>query len=69
MLEFSLGSDAADLADTPCVVVGIFEGALSPAATAIDTASGGGLTAHRQYGELTRNAGGNQVLHEDAGVK
>jgi len=33
MLEFSLGSDAADLADTPCVVVGIFEGALSPAAT------------------------------------
>jgi leucyl aminopeptidase len=69
MLEFSLGSDAADLADTPCVVVGIFEGALSPAATAIDTASGGALTRLLESGDLTGKAGATLVLHEVAGVK
>ncbi|HEX5952428.1 MAG TPA: leucyl aminopeptidase [Rhodanobacteraceae bacterium] len=69
MLEFSLGSDAADRADTPCVVVGIFEGALAPAATAIDAASGGALTRLLESGDFTGKAGATLVLHEVAGVK
>jgi hypothetical protein len=44
MLEFSLSSAvAADAADTPCAVVGVFEGALSADAAAIDAASDGAL--------------------------
>ena len=38
MLEFNASSAAAETADTPCAVVGVFEGNLSAAAAAIDAA-------------------------------
>ena len=70
MLEFSLSSAvAAEAADTPCAVVGIFDGALSPAAAAIDTASGGVLTRLMESGDFPGKAGATLVLHGLAGVK
>ncbi len=70
MLEFSLSSDAAaDKADTPCVVVGVFDGALSPAAAAIDAASGGALTRLVESGDFTGKSAATLVLHGLAGVK
>ena len=70
MLEFSLSSDAAaEKMDTPCVVVGVFDGALSPAAAAVDTASGGALTRLVESGDFTGKAGATLVLHGLAGVK
>jgi leucyl aminopeptidase len=70
MLEFSLSSDAAaDTTDTPCVVVGVFDGALSPAAAAVDAASGGALTRLAGSSDFTGKAGATLVLHGLAGVK
>src|SRR5574337_595846 len=56
VLEFSLGSTAADKADTPCVVAGVFDGAFSPAAAAIDAASGGALARLREIEVRDRDA-------------
>ena len=43
-MQFSFSTAAAHTVDTPCVVIGVTEdGPLSPAATAIDMASGGEL--------------------------
>ncbi|MGN6790488.1 MAG: leucyl aminopeptidase [Rhodanobacteraceae bacterium] len=70
MLEFSLSSAvAADAAETPCAAVGVFEGALSPAATAIDSASGGALMRLVESGDFTGKAGATLVLHGLGGAK
>ncbi|WHZ19693.1 MAG: Cytosol aminopeptidase PepA [Rhodanobacteraceae bacterium] len=69
VLEFSLGFTDAAAADTPCVVVGVYDGALSPAAAAIDAASGGTLTRLRESGDFTGKAGKTLMLHGLAGVK
>jgi leucyl aminopeptidase len=67
-LEFSLGSGAADRADTPCAVVGVFEEGPSPAAAALDAASGeviAGLAASKDFvGKIDTTL----VLHGLAGV-
>ena len=68
VLEFSLGSTAADKADTPCVVAGVFDGAFSPAATAIDAASGGALARLRESGDFTGKPGTTLLLHGLANV-
>ena len=70
MLEFSRSSAvAADAADTPCVVVGVFEGTLSAAAATIDAASGGALTRLVESGDFTGKSGATLVLHGLSGVK
>jgi leucyl aminopeptidase len=69
MLEFSLSSAAADTADTPCVVVGVFDGAPTAAAAALDLASGGVLTRLREAGDLSGKPSATLVLHGVAGVK
>ena len=68
VLEFSLGSTAADTTDTPCVVAGVFDGALSPAATAIDAASGGALARLRESGDFTGKPGTTLLLHDLANI-
>jgi leucyl aminopeptidase len=69
MLEFSLSSAAADTADTPCVVVGVFDGAPAVAAAALDHASGGALTRLRESGDFSGKPGATLILHGVAGVK
>ncbi|HET7162500.1 MAG TPA: leucyl aminopeptidase [Rhodanobacteraceae bacterium] len=70
MLEFSLSSAVgADAADTPCAVVGVFEGALSADAAAIDAASEGALTRLLESGDFTGKPGAMLVLHGLTGVK
>lgn len=69
MLEFSLGSAAVESADTPCVVVGTFDGALTPAAAAIDAASGGVLGRLADAGDFRGKAGATLVLHALPGIK
>jgi leucyl aminopeptidase len=69
MLEFSLGSAAADSADTPCAVVGVFDGAPSPTADTLDAASKGVLARLREAGDFTGKAGATLLLHGLAGVK
>ncbi|MGH8114130.1 MAG: M17 family peptidase N-terminal domain-containing protein, partial [Rhodanobacteraceae bacterium] len=63
MLEFSLSSAAADTSDTPCAVVGVFEEVPSPAAAAIDAASGGAVARLRESGDFTGKTGTTLVLH------
>jgi leucyl aminopeptidase len=68
MLEFSLGSAAADAADTPCVVAGLFEEGPSAAAAAIDEASGGSIARLREAGDFNGKSGTTLVLHGLANV-
>lgn len=68
MLQFSLSSAAADSADTPCAVVGVFDETLAPAAAAIDAASGGAVTRLRKSGDFTGKIGTTLVLHGIPGV-
>jgi leucyl aminopeptidase len=68
MLEFSLGSAAADTADTPCVVAGLFEDGPSSAAAAIDEASGGAIARLRESGDFNGKSGTTLVLHGLANV-
>src|SRR5579875_2665309 len=69
MLEFSPSSAGAETADTPCAVVGLFEGAMTEAASAIDRVAGGALARLRDSGDFTGKAGTTLVLHGVAGVK
>ncbi|HET6907565.1 MAG TPA: leucyl aminopeptidase [Rhodanobacteraceae bacterium] len=68
MLEFSSSQAAADKADAPCVVVGVFDQSFTGAAAAIDQASGGALTRLRDAGDLSCKAGTTLVLHGVSGV-
>ncbi|HJP99729.1 MAG TPA: M17 family peptidase N-terminal domain-containing protein, partial [Rhodanobacteraceae bacterium] len=67
-LEFSLGSGAADREDTPCAVVAVFEDGPSPAAAAIDAASGGAIAALGASKDFVGKIGTTLVLHGLAGV-
>ncbi|HEY9111894.1 MAG TPA: leucyl aminopeptidase, partial [Rhodanobacteraceae bacterium] len=58
-----------DAADTPCAVVGVFEGALSADAAAVDAASDGALTRLLESDDFTGKPGATLVLHGLAGVK
>lgn len=67
-LQFSLGAGAAGREDTACAVVGVFEDGPSPAAAAIDAASGGVITALGASKDFRGKIGTTLVLHGLAGV-
>ncbi|HET7268734.1 MAG TPA: leucyl aminopeptidase [Oleiagrimonas sp.] len=69
-LKFSLASTSAEATQTACAIVGVYaDGALSPAARAIDTASDGVLARRIASGDLSGKLGASHVLHELPGVK
>ena len=68
-LEFALNATAPAAAAVDCVVVGAFaDGSLSPAARALDAASGGRLAALLASGDLNGRTGKTALLHDLAGV-
>lgn len=68
-LEFSLNHDNATSAKTDCVVVGAFaDASLTPAAQAIDQASGGKLSALVAAGDVSGKTGKTAMLHALPGV-
>jgi leucyl aminopeptidase len=68
-LEFSLNHDAPTAARTDCVVVGAYaDASLTPAAQAIDAASGGRLKELLGRGDLSGKTGRTAMLHDLAGV-
>ena len=69
MLEFSQSSTAADAVESACVVVGVFEDAKSPAASAVDAAGDGVLTRLKVAGDFSGKPGATLVLHGVPGIK
>lgn len=68
-LEFTLNHDAPATAQTDCVVVGAYaDSSLTPAAQALDTASGGKLAALLARGDLSGKTGKTALLHDLPGV-
>ena len=68
-LEFSLNHAAPATADVDCVVVGVFaDGTLSPAAAALDSATGGRLKALVARGDVSGKTGKTALLHDLPGV-
>jgi leucyl aminopeptidase len=68
-LEFTLNHDAPATAAFDCIVVGVFaDKHLSPAAQALDAASGGRLTALAGRGDLSGKTGASALLHDLPGV-
>ena len=68
-LEFALNTSAPAEASTDCVVVGLFaDNSLSPAAAAIDAASGGKLNALILRGDASGKTGKTTLLHDLPGV-
>ena len=64
-LQFSLNQTAPATAAVDCVVVGAFaDGSLTPAAAAIDTASGGKLKALVERGDVEGKTGKTALLHD-----
>lgn len=68
-LELELNRDAPDTAQTDCVVVGAFaDNTLTPAAQALNVASGGRLTALIERGDISGKTGRTALLHDLPGV-
>ncbi|MHC9085614.1 leucyl aminopeptidase [Luteimonas sp. RIT-PG2_3] len=68
-LEFTLNRDLPAYAATDCVVVGLFaDNSLTPAAQAIDTASGGQLSALASRGDASGRTGKTSLLYDLPGV-
>ncbi|RPE79571.1 leucyl aminopeptidase [Vulcaniibacterium tengchongense] len=68
-LEFDLNRDAPASAQTDCVVVGAFaDDSLSPAAQALDEASGGRIRALLERGDASGKTGKTALLHDLPGV-
>ncbi|HJR74901.1 MAG TPA: leucyl aminopeptidase [Luteimonas sp.] len=68
-LELELNRDAAATAQTGCVVVGAYaDNTLTPAAQALNTASGGRLTALIERGDISGKTGKVAMLHDLPGV-
>ncbi|HVI57302.1 MAG TPA: leucyl aminopeptidase [Luteimonas sp.] len=68
-LEFTLNPSVPASAQTDCVVVGAFaDKSLTPAAQAIDQASGGRLRALLERGDVSGKTGRTALLHDLAGV-
>ena len=64
-LEFSLNQTPPASASVDCVVVGAFaDGSLSPAAAALDTASGGRIKALIERGDIVGKTGKTALLHD-----
>ncbi|MGY4517228.1 leucyl aminopeptidase [Lysobacter sp. HA18] len=69
-LEFDLTSDAVASVAADCIVVGVFaDKSLSEAATAIDRASNGRLSALIERGDVSGKAGKTALLHDLPDVK
>ncbi len=69
-LEFRLNPLAPATANTDCVIVGVFsDGSLSPAAQAINQASGGRLAALVERGDVSGKTGRTTLLPDLEGVK
>jgi leucyl aminopeptidase len=69
-LEFSLNPAEPVGADTDCIVVGIYaDGMLTPSGSALDTASGGRLSALAGRGDLPGKTGQTTLLPDVPGVK
>jgi len=69
-LEFTLNHAAPATAEVDCVIVGVYaDKTLSPAAQALDAASGGRLTALVNRGDVGGKTGATTLLHDVAGVK
>src|SRR5689334_18492333 len=69
-LEFTLNHAAPASAEVDCVIVGAYaDQTLSPAAQALDAASGGRLTALVARGDVSGKTGATTLLHDVAGVK
>jgi leucyl aminopeptidase len=68
-LEFTLNHDAPATAAFDCIVVGAYaDKTLTPAAEAIDAASGGKLKALAERGDISGKTGKTALLHDLAGV-
>ena len=68
-LQFTLNHAAPAAAGLDCIVVGAYsDKTLSPAAQALDAASGGRIAALAGRGDITGKAGSSIVLHDLAGV-
>ncbi|WP_058833736.1 leucyl aminopeptidase [Luteimonas abyssi] len=68
-LEFTLNQHAPATVETGCIVVGLFaDKRLSPAAQALDAASGGRLAKLVERGDLAGRAGQVAMLHDLDGV-
>jgi leucyl aminopeptidase len=68
-LEFTLNPAAPDSVATDCLVVGAFaDKSLTPAAQAVDQASGGRLQALLERGDASGKTGRTALLHDLAGV-
>ncbi|MDQ3229196.1 MAG: leucyl aminopeptidase [Pseudomonadota bacterium] len=64
-LEFELNRDAPAQATTDCIVVGAYaDKTLTPAAQALDSASGGRLTALIERGDISGKTGKTAMLHD-----
>ena len=68
-LEFTLNHDAPAQATTDCIVVGAFaDKALTPAARALDDASGGRISALLERGDVGGKTGRTALLHDLPGI-
>lgn len=68
-LEFTLNHEAPAQAGVDCVVVGAYaDKSLTPAAQAVDAASGGKLSALVQRGDIGGKTGKTTLLHDLPGV-
>ncbi|MBU8975613.1 MULTISPECIES: leucyl aminopeptidase [unclassified Lysobacter] len=68
-LEFDLNRDAPAAAHTDCIVIGAFaDNSLTPAAKAIDEASGGRIRALLERGDASGKTGKTALLHDLPGV-
>jgi leucyl aminopeptidase len=64
-LEFSLNQTPPASASVDCIVVGAFaDGSLTPAAAALDTASGGRIKALIERGDVSGKTGKTALLHD-----
>jgi leucyl aminopeptidase len=68
-LQFSLGSHAPETAETPCVVVGVYEnGLLTSAAARVDSAAGGAIKRQVESGDITGKAASTTMLFAPEGI-
>jgi leucyl aminopeptidase len=68
-LEFSLNQTPPASASVDCIVVGAFaDGSLSPAAAALDAASGGRIKALIERGDVSGKTGKTALLHDLSNV-
>jgi len=68
-LKFDLVASSAESTPTDCAVVGVYaDGALSPAAQAIDNAGGGVLARRIASGDFSGKTGASHVLYDLPGV-